>query len=588
MPLQNLIYQLEAGQGAKVLRVVAALLAFVAVAALYDVFCFENFPSEEAMENAQLARNFSQGKGYTTDSIRPLALYLLETAAPAGQSSKVLSKLVPDITNPPVYPVLVAGLMKILPFKFKATQPWSYQPELWIDVFNQFLLCAAAVLLFFVARSLFDSRVAWLAAILFGATRLLWRFSLSGLGTIWLILLFLGIVWCLAVIERQTRGEEPEETPPSLMPAIFVGVLAGLAGLSRYALVWLIVPILLFVWFSAARSRVKLCLAIFASFLVLAAPWLTRNFLISGHVFGTASYAVAQDTPAFEGDKMERTTDPSGGLTRVAPDDVLHKLGSNARDIFSEELPRLGGNWISAFFLVGLFIPFRKPALRKMRWFAVGSILLLIVAEAVSRTHVSADSPVVNSENLLMVTSPLIFMFGAAFFHTLLDQFNLPPTDGRTVMAVFIIALGAPLWLGLFSGRRIDSDSPYAPRHIQQAAHFMQENELTTSDIPSGVAWYGERPCVWLPLDDENEFYKVNALKPIKALFLTQATTNKRFLSEMEEDQRSWSHFVLECWDRGEVPAGFPLRKAPSPRGFLPEQLFLSDKVRWEGDSASH
>jgi hypothetical protein len=36
----------------------------------------------------------------------------------------------------------------------------------------------------------------------------------------------------------------------------------------------------------------------------------------------------------------------------------------------------------------------------------------------------------------------------------------------------------------------------------------------------------------------------------------------------------------LECTEQGEVPTGFPLRKAP--RGFLPDQLFLSDKVRWQ------
>jgi len=108
----------------------------------------------------------------------------------------------------------------------------------------------------------------------------------------------------------------------------------------------------------------------------------------------------------------------------------------------------------------------------------------------------------------------------------------------------------------------------------------LQTNELMMSDIPSGVAWYGGRSCVWLSLDDENEFFKVNALKQIQGLFLTQATTDKRFLSQMKADEKGWGHFVLECSEHGEVPAGFPLRKAPE--GLLPEQLFLSDKARWQ------
>jgi hypothetical protein len=48
----------------------------------------------------------------------------------------------------------------------------------------------------------------------------------------------------------------------------------------------------------------------------------------------------------------------------------------------------------------------------------------------------------------------------------------------------------------------------------------------------------------------------------------------------MKADEKGWGHFVLECSEHGEVPAGFPLRKAPE--GLLPERLFLSDKARWQ------
>ena len=96
-----------------------------------------------------------KGKGYTTDSIRPLALYLLESAAEPGQSSKVLAQRMPDLSNAPVYPFLVARLMKVLPFKFVAKARWTYQPEIWISLFNQALFLCGGVL-FFLARRLFD------------------------------------------------------------------------------------------------------------------------------------------------------------------------------------------------------------------------------------------------------------------------------------------------------------------------------------------------------------------------------------------------------------------------------------------------
>ena len=148
MPLQAWIHYWAEGAGARAMRLTAALLGFIALASLYDLLSYESYSSEEAMESAQLARNLSEGNGYTTDSIRPLALYLLESAAEPGQSSKVLSQRVPDLSNAPVYPFLLAGLMRVAPFQFVASQFWSYQPERWISIFNQALFFAAVILLF--------------------------------------------------------------------------------------------------------------------------------------------------------------------------------------------------------------------------------------------------------------------------------------------------------------------------------------------------------------------------------------------------------------------------------------------------------
>lgn len=589
MPLQTWIHTLEEGKGARVIKVMGALLAFIAIAALYDRFCYENFPSEEAMENAQLARNFAEGRGFTTDSIRPLALYLLARAAPPGQSAKALSGPVPDLSNAPVYPLLLAGLMKMLPFQFSATQSWFYQPEQWIGIFNQILFFALVLLLFCLAKKLFDARVAWLAAILFAGTKLFWRFSLSGLPTIWLMLIALAIVGIMMEIERRDRTATEDRDPASLPLAVALGLLLGLGGLTRYAFAWMTVPVALFVLFTLTRGRGKICAVMLASFLVVMAPWLMRNFAWSGHCFGTAGYVVEQETPPFPGDTLERSPDPGGGMTGLAPIDVVNKFTSNAREICGNDLPKYGGNWIAAFFLTGLFVPFRSLAISRLRLFLVGSLFLLFVVQALAQTHLTRDSPEINSENLLVLLSPLVFIYGAALFVTLLDQLSLPVMDGRGAMMVgFVVVLCAPLLIDLLAPREGEHYTPYSPLHIQETARFMQTNEIMTSDIPSGVAWYGQRACVWLPLDDENEFFKVNALKPLRALFLTQLTTNKRYLSQLVYDPRGWGPFLLECSEHGEVPTGFPLRKAPSPRGFLPDQLFLSDSVRWQEQPAAH
>jgi hypothetical protein len=579
VPLQDWIYHLEEGAGAKVLKVAAVVMGFVALAGLFDALAYQGFSNEEAMETAQLARNLSRGKGYTTQSIRPLSIYLLRKQAAPGHAAGVLNRPVPDLCTPPAYPVLLAGLMAVLPFDFVATQYWEFAPERWIAVFNQVLFFVAVILLYRIGSRLFDARVAWLSSLLFAGSNLYWKFTISGLSTSWLLAVFLAAVLCLVRI--QERGQTGRAGFGSLALAAGAGVLMGVGGLTRYGFLWMIIPVLAFIAWVAPRGQARLCCTVAAAtFLIVVGPWVARNIEVSGACFGTAQYAVLQETPPLPEDTLERSLDPEGGLRRIGPLDVVDKIIVNAREMWRTDLPLLGGNWAAAFFLVGLFVPFRNPALGRMRIFLLSSIVLLFVAQAAGQTYLTGDSPEINSENLLALLAPLVFVYGVALFYTLLDQLNLVTFDARgAVVAAFVLVMCSPLLMSFMVGHRPPPHTPYSPLHIRKIASLMRPQEFMVSDIPGAVAWYGDRPCGWLPLDDDREFYEFNSLKPIKAVYLTQRTTNSRFLSQMMLDPKSWGHFVVECEAHGEVPAGFPLTKALA--GFLPDQMLVSDQARW-------
>jgi len=573
VPLQDWIHHFEVGAGARIIKMTATVLGFIAIAGLYDLLAYQSLSSEEAMETAQLARNISQGGGFTTKSIRPLSIYLLNGKAP--------QEALPEVTNPPVYPVLLAGLMKVLPMRFTATQNWTYQPERWIAVFNQALFFAAIVLLFRIARRQFDDRVAWLSAFLFGGTSLFWKFSASGLSTLWVIVIFLALVLCLA---RIAEGTATAQAPVGW--SALAGALAGIGGLSRYAFAWMIVPVILFLALGPRGLRGRHCATAALCFLIVMGPWLARNIALTATPFGTAGYAVIQGTPPLEGESLERSLDPRLALRRVELMDVLNKLFANARDLWRNDLPRFSGNWVSAFFLVGLMLPFQSPARGRLRLFLLGSIILLFIVQALGQTHLSQDSPEINSENLLILLAPLTFVYGAALFFTFMDQLSIVTTDARgAVIGVFLIVMSVPLLLSLVIAPPPALNTPYSPLHIQRIARLMRAGELMMSDIPAAVAWYGNRECSWLTLDDGREFFKINELRPVKAVFLTQRTTDDRFLSQMSANPKSWGHLFLECEAHlefegyGEVPSGFPLTNAPS--GFLPDQMLLSDQPRW-------
>ena len=370
--VQNLIHKLEVGAGRRVLRNTVLTLLVVALAVLYDLRAFRNFSAPEAMDKAQLARNIADGKGYTTSFIRPLSLYLVQrnteamhedTPVHAGADFAQIHAPHPDLANPPVYPVVLAGLMKVLPFHFDVETKksfWSdggrflrYQPDFLIAVFNEILLLVVMALTFLLARKLFDPAAAWLSALLVLGCALLWRFSVSGLSTMLLMVIFLGLTWCVLKIEELAR--EPQPRPEWLLGLAGVaGVLAGVGALTRYAFGWVIIPVVAFLALFGIQQRVWQVVVALGAFAIVLTPWMIRNWMVSGTPFGTAGYAIAEGA-TFPGTVLERSAHPD--LTYVfLLKPIIHKFLGNLRGILENDLPKLGGSWAEHVFPDGFAV----------------------------------------------------------------------------------------------------------------------------------------------------------------------------------------------------------------------------------------
>jgi hypothetical protein len=597
--IQMLIHKLEVGTGSRYLRYFALVVGVVALAFFYDLRAYRNLATPEAMDSAQLARNISEGKGYTTLFLRPLSLYLMQKHAAAqnpdagtnAPPDPVRIKTAhPDISNPPVYPLVLAGLMKMLPFDYTVNlkKPfwtnsgsfWRYQPDFFIALFNELLLLVVVALTFILAKNLFDSNVAWLAAILALGCELLWRFSVSGLSTMLLLVIFLGLVVLLLKIERGVR--ELNFTPGRIFAlTVAAGILTGIGALTRYAFAWTIIPVALFLLFFNGPRRWRLMLVALLAFLLVLTPWIIRNETVSGTPFGTASFAVVEGTFIFPQFQLERSVQPE--LTHamwLTP--YLQKIFGNLRDVLTSDLMKSVGGWAAALCFAGLFMGFRSTGARRIRYFLLMCLGVFAVIQALGRTQLSETSPEINSENLLVLLVPLVLVFGASFFFTLLEQMILPLLALRyAVIAGFVALCCLPMIFILAAARTVPVVyPPYFPPQIQMSARWMQPDELMMSDVPWAVAWYGDRQCVWLTLDADDDFFTVNKLKPVKALYLTPQTMDGKFVTEwMEAPKRSWGNFLMQTLNDKRVPDKFPLTKAPA--GFFPEQLFLTDHERW-------
>jgi hypothetical protein len=631
--LQEIIHKIEQGPAYRYLAYVVGVIFFATVAVFYNVTLSRNLSTIEGMDAAQLARNIAEGKGYTTDFVRPFSIYLLRRH---HGDTNALPALHPDLANPPVYPALLAGTLKRMRAGYEITAGIDkfrmYAPDMWITGVNQLLFLVALALVFLIARRLFDPSVAWVASGIVLGTELLWRFANSGLSTLLLIVLFLTGFWALARIDFLGRDQTDTHDRQILLLAAIIGISLGLGMLTRYSFGWLIIPMIAFLSSSGARNRAAASITAVLIAAAIVTPWLFRNYNVSGTLFGTAGYALFHQSFSFQGFELERSLRPDFSLIR--PDEFAGKLLRNGRQLLAD-IPSLGGSWMTALFVAGLLLPFRNAVLGRMRWFVVSCLGALLFAQALGETELSKDSPVVNSENLLIIMFPAIVIYGTSLLFNLLEQFAAPATR-FIITGIFFLLASAPLILAFFAPHPSPVVyPPYAPPWIQAKANYIERNQWVVSDIPWAMAWYGNRPSVWLPLkpgsatNTQESFYAVHTLRPVTGLYLTPKTLKsvdtqavlqwrhgeaedkdweafraiigsigerlaaanapEEMLSRLKEAYQltqkhwvrgaghTWESFVLGVMINQEVPAGFPLQRAPEP---LWHEIFLTDSER--------
>lgn len=608
MPLlQDVIHKFEEGPWIRYLRIGLSVLAVVALLVGYNWRSFRNFGSQEAMDSAQVARQLAEGKGYTTLFVRPLSLHLVKShnqsrlAAGAAVDATDLVQIKerhPDLANPPLYPSVIAAVMKVVKMRWDIDNTkafwsregrfWRYQPDFLIALFNELIFFVVIALTFLLAKRLFDPAVAWLSGILLLGSELMWRFSVSGLSTMLLLLIFMGLVWSLVLVESEAR--EPKwGTRGVFIFAAGAGLMVGMGLLTRYAFGWLIVPVVFFLALFGGQRRAALCVLATVVFGLAVSPWIYRNLRVSGMPFGTATFALLESSAMFPGSNLEQALTPD--FTRLFYTGLVPKLITNARHILQSDLPRLGGTWLAPLFLTGLLLGFRNPAIRRLRYFGMTTLAMLVLIQALGRTQLSEDSPELNSENLLVLLVPLVFVYGVSLFYLLLDQMKFKfPRQRFVVVGLFALLMTLPMILTFLPPRSSPlAFPPYHPGAIQQTSSMMKENELMMSDVPWAVAWYGRRQCLWLTSDAHDEFFAVNdLLKPIHGILLTPVTMDARFATQwIEPGPRSWGRFVLDTiLVRQSFPTDFPLRFAAP--GYLPTHLFLTDSKRWDLKSSTN
>lgn len=562
--IQDWILAWDIGTGVQVFRMGMFGLIMVGVILLYTGTQFYGLRDPEAMNAGQLARNLALGRGYVTRLIRPLDLFYLGASGRPTLSAQRM--WLPELWTPPGYALALAVPLRLVGAQTDHSNLAALRADRVVMLTGWFFFVTGLVMMYLLARELFDRRVAALSAFLYLFSQALLDHAVSGLASGYVATLLLIAAFALLKADRWAKAERSDF---SVNAMLMLGAAAvGLAALTQYALCLVMLPLLVYAGALAGERRwwrVLLCAAMFA---VVVSPWMARNRLACGKWFGLAHYGLLEETG------HGRFRRPRGydqrAYTLESPwnwHTLAIKTLRNGRELYERTLKETGSNYLIAFFLVSLVHRWRDDeALRLRRWLFWAGLLCagwLSVAGLPSR-------------NFFTCFIPLITVYAAAFFYVLFERLQFRKRYLRTGMVVlFLLVNMIPTVLAVLPPRETLPYPPYNAGVGAELGRMFREDELLASDIPWAVAWYADRSTLWMP-QRERDFIEINdRVRLISGVYLTQETLERR---KVLEEWLGQEHFVLRLF-QPPPPEGFPLRvyRAMTPDG---EQVLLSNRPR--------
>lgn len=390
-----------------------------------------------------------------------------------------------------------------------------------------------------------------------------------------LLLLFNSTVYALvrAVEERYQDG-------PVGMWLFVAGIGFGLLALSHALTLWMFAPALLFalVFF---RRRLRVALFLLAPVAILYVPWLLRNLIICGNPAGIGIYSVLDGVGQSEAGWMRRIALTFPGVT---PGGLVNKFLTNVIEQSGHIVTYFGFSVVALIFFVALLYRFKRKEANAVRWLIFSMWCGAVAGMALYGMH-EEQGVAANQLHLLFV--PVMTCFGLAY---LLVQWRRLGIELRVARLAFITLLylicAAPMIFTILflQPKTAVRWPPYIPSLISVLNNWMSPQEITASDMPWAVAWYADRPSIWLPetiktMSDLGD-YNVLGL-PIDAVYLTPVSgTDNTYREILKGEYRDWAPVI----ERTVTPDKFPLKWATVDLGVDSECVFFSDRDREHGE----
>ena len=590
--IQQFVHQLEEGGWVRRFKIVVVFSAMAFMIYLWffkEGNGFKGLANEKAIEQAQIAREISRGNGFTTKMIRPAAIRQFERT-----KGEFPLERTPDTYHAPLHP-LINGLvfkaldlsnkgMKSLANRFDYFERYTYENEMTtklvvysydrIIAFVQvafFIL--AAIVNFYLARRLFDDRLAVLSTGLLLLCQRFWDFAISGLPQMLLLFLFSCAAYTLV---RAIEARVPEGKPLPWLAA--TAALFGLMALAHGLTIWIFVGVLFFCFFYF-RPRGRDVAIMAGIFLLFYVPWMVRNYQVCGNPVGLGWYTALFQVRGYESEVMRSMELPLSG---VSPTMFRNKLQGQILAQMGAIYEHLGRVLLAPVFFIALLHLFKRRETSQFRWCILSMWVFAVIGMAVFGF---ADMTSLQSNDLHVLFIPLMTFYGAALILVMWSRLEINYRLVRIgfigliyLISIFPFLNQLLVLIGPPTGRV--QWPPYVPPYIAILSQWTRDQEIIASDMPWAVAWYADRKSLWLPMSIRDFLTLSDEMKlkaQIVGIYLTPVTGNRPFISGIVKGEyKDWAPFISRTANLKDFPF-----KAVTPLPVDGECIYYSDRDRW-------
>ncbi|QQL44955.1 hypothetical protein [Sulfuriroseicoccus oceanibius] len=526
----------------------ALVMVFVIVLTVFHLYAdHRGLTTPEGMDRAQISREIARGNGAVTQNLKPLLVGERARHAAASGEAVDLAHF-EDTYHSPLGLWIDAAVLKL------GADNWAletstdllapYAPDRMLIALSMGFLIGSVVLAYLLVARIFDHKIGVVVALVMVLCDLLWDFSRSGLPQTQMLFFFLASSFALfRAVENQERGE------PVVRWIVLASALFGALALIHWITVWVFLGALVYVMV-AFRPRALFAVVMLSVFAVVIAPALIRNYEVTGHVAGDARWAVSEGLIGAGGssDLMRQTKVERGSIEGLPTRALVTSI-----DQMSNLTSYMGAMFAAPLFFLTLLHRFKRGEIGDFRW----ALFSMWVFAVFGMTLFGLEGDEMSTNQMHILFAPLMAAYGVALLAVLWGRMKFQGhgavvTHGYMFIVVALSAL--PMLSAVvqtmkgYAWGEYRPNYPYIPALMQEVHDWMEDDEIIVSDMPEGVAWYGDRTAIALPVTS-GEFAQLESVVKndgleIAAVHISPISANLPLIDGMDRLYKDWRELV--------------------------------------------